>query len=127
MIFVAMLLLAAQGRVYEIKGDAEVVLYHKGSLTLKLGSNATTGYSWTLELKKESYLECSNLDGTYYPPEKQIPGAGGYELFELKCREGCVVGHAEEIKLRYSRPWEADSVSVRTIIVRISDEANGAL
>lgn len=127
MIFITLLFLAAQAKVYEIKGDTEVVLYYKGSVTLKLASNASTGYSWKLELKNGSSLECSNLDGTYYSPENPIPGAGGYELFEVKCGEACAVGYAEEIKLRYSRSWETDSVSVRTIMVRISDEADGGL
>lgn len=114
--------LAAHAKMYEIKEDSEVTLYYKGSLSLKLSSNPSTGYSWKLELKSGSLLQSSSLDGTYYPPTNQIPGAGGYQLFELKCSESCYIGYSEEIKLNYSRPWETVAGTTRTVLVSVSSE-----
>lgn len=122
MIYLALMFLAAHAKVFEIKEDSEVNLYYKGSLTLKLSSNPSTGYSWKMELKSGSLLQSTSLDGTYYPPAKQIPGAGGYQLFELKCSESCYVGYSEEINLKYSRPWETEAGTIRTVLVSVSSE-----
>jgi inhibitor of cysteine peptidase len=71
-------------------------------LTLTLGSNLTTGYSWKLG-ELDSRVLAQQGDVEYISEaEEGVVGAGGVEIFRFTAEEpGTVM-----LRLEYLRPWE---------------------
>lgn len=82
-----------------------------GIATIVLESNATTGFSWSLE--PNEYIELVSDD--YVAPDTALPGAPGAQVFVFRAvKEG-----STEIVLRYRRSWEPGSASAQMISIRV--------
>lgn len=69
--------------------------------TIKLESNPTTGYSWSLAAPLDAAI-LSTAGDSYIADKPQRTGSGGTQLLTFKA----VGKGSTEIQLRYSRPWE---------------------
>ena len=68
---------------------------------IALGSNPTTGYSWTAKFDPD-YIQLVNSTYLPYPTRHGIVGSGGIEIFIFKAiKPGKTV-----ITMQYQRPWE---------------------
>ncbi len=72
--------------------------------TIRLQSNATTGYKWQFaKPPDENFLKLLRSD--YKHPASKLVGAGGEEIWTFKAlTEGKTT-----IELNYVRPWEKDT------------------
>jgi inhibitor of cysteine peptidase len=72
-------------------------------------SNRTTGYQWKLAQPLDQAV-VKMMSSQYVGPAKQIPGAGGKEVWVFQA-----VGRGTaEIHLEYVRPWEKGEAPART-------------
>ena len=79
------------------------------SLVVTLASNATTGYSWTLDKNSdEGVLHESGHE--YIAPNTTLVGAGGKEVWTFKA----IKKGTSTISMEYSRPWEEGIPPVET-------------
>ena len=76
------------------------------TLVIRLASNPTTGYAWTL-VKAPEHLELVGGAPVYEPPDGALPGAGGHQSFRLRAN---TIGR-ETVELRYARAWERVAAS----------------
>jgi inhibitor of cysteine peptidase len=104
--FLAMALFSGCGtngmNLTEADNDKQITLNAGDSLTLTLESNPTTGYSWqVIEIDNGVLIQ----DGApeYKSDGRNIPGAGGTEIFRFKVVEN----GSTSLKLGYMRPWES--------------------
>ena len=82
-----------------------MVSSQKNSFTIKLKSNATTGYTWFLSSYDKSLVQ--PVSHQYQHATSQLVGAPGYELWTFKLKpEAFHVPHVTMINFVYSRPWE---------------------
>lgn len=69
------------------------------TVTLKLPSNPTTGYSWNVTQSEELFDITSEFQ---QPADQNLAGAGGTEVYTLKPKkEGTVT-----VEFAYARSWE---------------------
>jgi inhibitor of cysteine peptidase len=88
---------------------------------LRLPENPSTGYRWELQSFAGDTLELQA--DRYQPPAVLSPGAGGFHLFELIAR---APGQAF-LRLRLTRPWEAETVDAEMFDVAVTVSAQGQL
>ena len=97
-----------------------VELKSGGTLNLILGSNPTTGFSWSeqaqisdkaiLEQTQHQYQEPASKDGG------TVVGAAGKEVWTFKTLKS----GTSEISLGYSRPWEGGEKSEWTLTLNVT-------
>jgi inhibitor of cysteine peptidase len=74
-------------------------------ITIKLESNATTGYKWNLSEESNSdIIALVSKDYTEKENKDNLVGAGGFETFTFKA----VSNGSTTLILTYNRPWEKD-------------------
>lgn len=74
-------------------------------ITIKLESNATTGYKWNLSEENNSgIIAIVSSDYTEKENKDNLVGSGGFETLTFKA----VSGGSATIILTYNRPWEKD-------------------
>jgi inhibitor of cysteine peptidase len=78
-----------------------VALGRGRTLAIRLPSNATTGYSWTVSALPPILKRAGDA---YLGPRQPIPGAGGAQLLRFQALRG---GRGT-LRLAYKRPWEKD-------------------
>jgi len=84
--------------------------------TIRMEANpTTTGYSWRLAKDLNNIIVL--VTNTFIPPETDICGAGGHELWTFKA----VCKGKAEIFMRYVRPWEKDLPAVTNVFTVIVD------
>lgn len=84
-------------------------------LILRLPSNPSTGYSWTLPVApqllrvegKPGFEEANTAPG--------VVGAGGQEVWTLRA----LTAGEETLRFEYRRPWEKDAPPARSLLYRI--------
>lgn len=76
--------------------------------TVKLASNATTGYQWDLTSLNSAVL--SYVQNRYIPPTSSIPGAGGSEEWEFTAR---AIGTGS-LRMDYLRPSDWSGTPAQT-------------
>jgi inhibitor of cysteine peptidase len=89
----------------------------QGTLTVKLGSNPSTGYSWTdAEINTPAIIK--QISRNYVAPDTELVGAGGTEVWVFNSQ---TVGTAT-IKMSYGQPWEggAKDTYTLTIVVHVN-------
>ena len=69
-------------------------------IRLELCSNPTTGFQWDYEIAIENIVKEEDHD--FEPPEGDVPGAAGIELWTFEA----VGKGTTEIRMEYSQPWE---------------------
>jgi inhibitor of cysteine peptidase len=106
--FAAMLLIstaACSAVAKQIAVDAsatgkQVEIASGGTLTVTLGSNATTGYSWQLtDISDSSVLEKTN--NNYVTPTSTLMGAGGKEVWTFTALKA----GRTMLTMEYDQPW----------------------
>ena len=74
------------------------------TVTLKIKSNPSTGYSWFLVDYNPTLLV--PVSHAFVPPIESKPGASGYELWRFSIPAAAfVVPQMTEITVQYRRPW----------------------
>jgi predicted secreted protein len=86
---------------------------HGAGFTIKLASNGTTGYSWSVSDEDGLAAPTSK----YVAPSSHAAGASGMQYFTFKTTSKNVGKH--HIKLIYQRPWAETSPPVDTFNVTI--------
>ena len=84
-------------------------------IVVKLPSNVTTGYSWSIG-ENDPFLLSPAGAARYEPPSRPEPGAPGVQIFELRV----LGGGTAWLQLVYRRPFEKDVPPARTWNVFVS-------
>ena len=93
-----------------------VEISHPGSLTVKLGSNPTTGYGWE-EANISNTAVVTQASREFVGPENTgMVGAGGTDVWVFDSKN---VGNAT-IKFNYSRPWEGGEKGTFTLTINLT-------
>jgi len=69
-------------------------------ITVKLCSNATTGFQWEYEMSNVNVLKEEDYD--FEEPKSDVPGAAGIEVWTFEAVEKGTT----EVRMEYSQPWE---------------------
>jgi inhibitor of cysteine peptidase len=89
---------------------------YPGTVTVKLGSNPTTGYSWAVtEIVHPEVIE--QMSNNYVgPTATNIVGAGGTEVWVFNTKDtGLAI-----IRMSYSRPWEGGEKNLYTVSINVN-------
>jgi predicted secreted protein len=98
----------------EADTNHKVTLEVEEGLVVKLGSNRSTGYSWSLGESKNPIL--SSLGKPSYKISGALPGAGGFETWKLRATK---IG-SETLKFEYRRPWEKKVPPAKIVLFHIA-------
>jgi len=84
----------------DIHANGETIGIHRGTTVIvTLASNPSTGYSWKLDAGGGRVVRL--VSHRYVPPAKQVPGAGGREVWRFVAS----TRGATKLALGYLRPW----------------------
>ena len=111
---------SAVGKTLTEKNNGDSInLKINDSLEVKLESNPTTGYRWFLNDNVDVTI-VSVSDPVFIESEndKELVGAGGYEIFIIKA----ISKGKTSIILNYKRPWEEEVEPIETFEITISVE-----
>lgn len=107
--------LAASPRALtEADANHKVALKVGQELMVKLESNRSTGYSWSLTESENSIL--TSLGKSTYKISGGLPGAGGFETWRLRATKS----GRETLKFEYRRPWEKKVPPAKTVLFHIA-------
>jgi len=113
--FVVMMLLLTD--VAFAKTSTVYVNPNQPQFTIKLDSNRTTGYSWSLKNYDKKLI--SLVSHAYIAPNSKLIGAPGYETWVFKANPSFLSGSkSTKVTLDYARPWE-HGMSVKTAVYKI--------
>jgi predicted secreted protein len=85
-------------------------------VTIKLESNATTGYQWNLSNETDSnIITLISSDYTAANAQETLVGGGGYETFDFKAKSK----GSTAIILTYNRTWEKGEEPAKTYKINI--------
>lgn len=73
-----------------------------GTLTVELGSNPTTGYSWGEQTANSDPALIKQVQHRRIPPEVKRSGAGGLQTWTFETLKPGVA----TLNFSYGRPWE---------------------
>jgi len=103
--------------VTEADLDRTVMLRAGQEIVVRLASNRTTGYRWTLVAADDPVLAL--LASPVYVPDPAPAGGvgvGGTEVWRLSAfRTG-----AQRLSFEYRRPWEHDTAAARTVSLSVT-------
>lgn len=87
--------------------------------TVTLPANPTTGFKWSVLEFDKNLFELKNHQ--YFSSKVGMLGAGGTMLytFKLKKQQQMKCPCKSLIKFKYSRPWEPENATIRSITVYI--------
>jgi inhibitor of cysteine peptidase len=97
----------------ESDNNTHICMNPGDTLVIKLESNVTTGYSWSIATPA-SPLE--RLASDKERPKDAPPGAGGFQTFRFKAKSE---GDAT-LELKYFRPFEKDKPAAKTYKITVS-------
>ena len=100
--------------ITEADAKHKVVLEVGQELMLKLESNRSTGYSWSLTESEHPIL--TRLGKPIYKVNGTLPGAGGFETWTLRATK---TGR-ETLRFEYRRPWEKKVPPAKTVLFHIT-------
>jgi inhibitor of cysteine peptidase len=100
--------------VSESDADKPIQLILGQTLQVRLASNPTTGYSWSVQQRPDQ-LELVQSAYAADPQGRNMPGAGGHQTIEFVARSA---GNGE-LKLEYRRPWEKNVAPARTFTASV--------
>jgi len=85
------------------------------SFTATLCSNPTTGFLWSESAQISDLTILQQTDHKFVPPEGDVPGAAGEEVWTFKAlKRG-----TSEISMEYSRPWEGGEKGEWTFVLTV--------
>lgn len=85
------------------------------NFVVTLPSNPTTGFQWQVVNFDKNLLILSN--STYENPKTKLIGAGGQMHFTFALQKGKSYPESTVIVLKYARPWEPETATVKKIKV----------
>ena len=85
-------------------------------ITVKLCSNASTGFNWDYEITGDDVLMEEDYD--FEEPDTDIVGADGKEVWTFEAIEKGTT----EIRMEYSRPWEGGEKAEWTYALHVTVE-----
>jgi inhibitor of cysteine peptidase len=112
--FVNRSLAAPPRALTEADANHKVGLEVGQKLVLKLESNRSTGYSWSLTESENPIL--TSLGKPTYKISGALPGAGGFETWRLRATK---IGR-ETLKFEYRRPWEKKGPPAKAVLFHIA-------
>jgi len=89
---------------------------YPGTVTVRLGSNATTGYGWAVtEIEHASVIE--QVSNNYEEPKDTgLLGAGGTEVWVFNTKDtGLAI-----IRMSYSQKWEGGEKDTYTLTINVN-------
>ena len=110
----------APGKEVKIDDQANgtaVSLKQDQTLTIRLESNPTTGYSWEIANCDAAILK-SMGEATYEQarPNQKLTGGGGWQTFQFQPEQA----GQTSVKLIYHRAWEKDVEPLKTYEVQVT-------
>jgi inhibitor of cysteine peptidase len=105
---------AAPRTITEADANRVVVLAVGQELVLKLPSNPSTGYGWSLAEGGTPVL--ASLGKPSYHASGTLPGSGGVELWTLRATK---IG-SQILKFEYRRPWEKTVPPAKTLLFPVT-------
>lgn len=112
---------AARGLILEEPDNGSHIFLTQGdSIQVRLPSNPTTGYSWTVVANAPSVLAVVG-EPKFEPAAKPLPGAPGMQSFAFRV----VAGGGAFLELVYARSFEKDSPPARRWGIFIASAATG--
>ena len=112
--FVNRSLAAPPRALTEADANHKVRLEVGQELVLKLESNRSTGYSWSLTESENPVL--TSLGKPTYKISRALPGAGGFETWRLRATK---IGR-ETLRFEYRRPWEKKVPPAKAVLCPIA-------
>jgi inhibitor of cysteine peptidase len=106
-------------RLTEADSGSAMVLRTGDRLSVSLGGNPTTGYSWQVAAVDERVLAPAGEPG--YRASSPAIGAGGVFTFEFEA----VAAGRTTLRLAYRRPWEKRRRPMQTFAVTVTVEPPG--
>jgi len=97
----------------ELDDNTHLCLNVGDTLAIKLQSNVTTGYSWSITTPAAPLEQVSANNER---PKDAPPGAGGFQTFRFKAKS---TGDAT-LELKYFRPFEKDKPAAKTYKITVS-------
>ena len=103
--------------------ETRVALRPGQELVVRLRSNPSTGYSWTIGARATGVLVSAGPPA-FEPDPKSAGrvGAGGVEAFRFTA----AAAGREALRFEYRRPWEKDAAPASTAIVDVDVRAGGS-
>lgn len=102
-------------KIYDNPKKPIVVTKNNATVTIKLPSNATTGYSWFLDEYNHKLIKA--VSAKYVPPKIMIAGAPGYMLWTFKLKKAAfVVPQITKVELIYARAWDLKDSADKSIV-----------
>lgn len=94
-----------------------VVVVAGQDFSIRLPANPSTGYVWRVtEVPNQTVVDLIDTDGSYQPPQAQMPGAEGSQVFGFRA----VATGTTQIVLTYERPFDPDdSPTVETFTFEV--------
>jgi len=93
------------------------VVKDQPEFTIKLRSNATTGYAWFIVNYDKQLMTVESH--SYHAPDAKVVGAAGYQLWKFKAKPGAFIApQMTSIEMSYTKPWDAeDSTSIKLTVM----------
>jgi inhibitor of cysteine peptidase len=105
---------AAPRTITEVDANRDVGLAVGQELVVKLPSNPSTGYSWSVAESETRAL--ASLGKPTYQARGSLPGSGGVQTWELRAAK---IG-SEMLKFEYRRPWEKKLPPAKIVIFHVT-------
>lgn len=86
------------------------------SFVVRLPSNATTGYRWTLSAYDKTLVRL--VRSQYIVPETKLIGAGSETVFIFQLLKGQTYPKSTSLSFIYARPWEAKGGTIKNVNVQ---------
>ena len=113
--------IAPRGLILEEPDNGSDIFLTQGdAVQVRLPSNPTTGYSWTVAANAPSVLAAVG-EPKFEPAAKPLPGAAGTQTFAFRV----VGGGAAFLELVYARPFEKDLAPARRWGIFVATAAVG--
>ena len=93
------------------------------TLTLRVASNATTGYLWYLEVQEGSIGLLLNGNTGDYVEEggsNGMVGVGGYQDFNIECSVDALPSDIYTFSMLHKRPWEDNPIESRAVTITVT-------
>lgn len=81
--------------------------------TISLPANPTTGFQWSVIDYDKALLNLTHSQ--FVKPNSKLIGAGGVMKFTFDLNSGVTYPVFTEITLKYARPWEAKSATIKHV------------
>ena len=120
LLFLSLFLLVSCEKIADLDQTTTVYLAPGSCKYMKIKSNPTTGYTWTiLPYNDENF---SIEDEGYIPSNSRADGSGGVQIFEVFSDSDCLEGESIEVSFVYVRSWENIPISNRIITIQATTD-----